>query len=112
MVLNFKSNQFFLPEFMKANILYTWKYYFPNTLRIIICIGVELYTSTAILLYLRATKLAQCKNCQNGTFEAVHEIQIFFGQNTSFEAVWKYHIQKNIHILSQGRSTKSKIYVS
>ena len=25
--------------------------------------------------------------CQNGTFEPVHEIQIFFGQKHSFEAI-------------------------
>ena len=32
--------------------------------------------------------------CQNGTFEPVHEIQIFFGQKTSFEALWKCHLLK------------------
>ena len=31
--------------------------------------------------------LAKMKNCQNGTFEPVHEIQIFFGQKHSFEAL-------------------------
>ena len=31
--------------------------------------------------------LAEWKNCQNGTFEPVHEIQIFLGQKTSFEAL-------------------------
>ena len=38
--------------------------------------------------------LAEWKNCQNGTFEPVHEIQIFFCQKTSFEALWKCHLQK------------------
>ena len=32
--------------------------------------------------------------CQNGTFEPVHEIQIFFAHKTSFEALWKCHLQK------------------
>ena len=31
--------------------------------------------------------LAEWKNCQNGTFEPVHEIQKNFGQKTSFEAL-------------------------
>ena len=31
--------------------------------------------------------LAELKNCQNGTFEPVHEIQNFFGQKHSFEAL-------------------------
>ena len=31
--------------------------------------------------------LAKMKNCQNGTFEPVHEIQNFFGQKHSFEAL-------------------------
>ena len=31
--------------------------------------------------------LAEWKNCQNGTFEPVHEIQKIFGQKISFEAL-------------------------
>ena len=31
--------------------------------------------------------LAELKNCQNGTFEPVHEIQNFFGHKHSFEAL-------------------------
>ena len=31
--------------------------------------------------------LEKLKNCQNGTFEPVHEIQKFFGQKYSFEAL-------------------------
>ena len=30
---------------------------------------------------------------QNGTFEPVHEIQIFFCQKISFEALWRCHLQ-------------------
>ena len=45
--------------------------------------------------------------CQNGTFEPVHEIQNFFGHKTSFEALWKYHIQKII--LNFPGSAKFKI---
>ena len=34
--------------------------------------------------------LEKLKNCQNGTFEPMHEIQkFFFGQKYSFEALWK-----------------------
>ena len=36
---------------------------------------------------LKSAILAEWKNCQNGTFEPVHEIQIFFGLKTSFEAL-------------------------
>ena len=32
----------------------------------------------------------------------MHEIQNFFGQKTSFEALSRLHLQKNIHNLSQG----------
>ena len=38
--------------------------------------------------------LAEWKNCQNGTFKPVYEIQNFFCQKTSFEALWKCHLQK------------------
>ena len=31
--------------------------------------------------------LAKVKNCQNGTFEPVHEIQKFFGIKQFFEAL-------------------------
>jgi hypothetical protein len=31
--------------------------------------------------------LEKLKNCQNGTFEPVHEILIFFGQKHSFETL-------------------------
>ena len=35
----------------------------------------------------KSAKMAKMKNCQNGTFEPVHEIQNFFGQKYSFEAL-------------------------
>jgi hypothetical protein len=38
--------------------------------------------------------LAEWKNCQNGTFEPVHENQNFFGQKTSFEAFMKVPYKK------------------
>ena len=41
--------------------------------------------------------LAIFQFCQSGTFEPEHEIQNFFGQKTSFQALWKCHLQKNIH---------------
>ena len=41
--------------------------------------------------------LAEWKNCLNGTFEPVHEIQKMFGQKTSLEA-----FTKNIYNLFQG----------
>ncbi len=31
---------------------------------------------------------------QNGTFEPMHGIQFFFGWKTSFEVLWKWHLQK------------------
>ena len=45
--------------------------------------------------------LAKLKNCQNDSFEPVHEIQ-FFGQKHSYEASWKMASRMNIHKLSQG----------
>ena len=38
--------------------------------------------------------LAELKNWQNGTFEPMHEIQIFFGQKTYLQALWEYLILK------------------
>ena len=44
---------------------------------------------------LKSAILAEWKNCQNGTFEPVHEIQKkIFCQKTSFEALIKCHLQK------------------
>ena len=38
--------------------------------------------------------LAKWKNCQNGTFEPCMKFKKFYGQKTSFEALWKCHLQK------------------
>ena len=46
--------------------------------------------------------LAKLKNCQNGTFEPVHEIQKFFWPKSFFWRIMKMGIRKNIHNLSQG----------
>ena len=46
--------------------------------------------------------LAIFQFCQNGTFEAVHEIQIFLGPKTFFWSIMKMAIRKNFHNLSQG----------
>ena len=45
--------------------------------------------------------LAKLKNCQNGTFEPVHEIQNFFWPKAFFWSIMKMGIRKNIHNLSQ-----------
>ena len=45
--------------------------------------------------------LAKMKNCQNGTFEPVHEIQKFFWPKAFFWSIMKMGIRKNIHNLSQ-----------
>ena len=42
------------------------------------------------------------KNCQNGTFEPVHEIRIFFWSKAFFWSIMKMARRKNIHNLSQG----------
>ena len=46
--------------------------------------------------------LAKMKNCQNGTFEPVHEIQNFFWPKAFFWSIMKMAIRKNIHNLSRG----------
>ena len=46
--------------------------------------------------------LAKLKNCQNGTFKPVHEIQKFFWPKAFFWSVMKMGIRKNIHNLSKG----------
>ena len=42
------------------------------------------------------------KNCQNGTFEPVHEIQKKFWPKAFFWSIMKMATRKNIHNLSQG----------
>ena len=46
--------------------------------------------------------LAKLKNCQNGTFEAVHEIQKFFWPKAFFLSIMKMATRKNINNLSKG----------
>ena len=46
--------------------------------------------------------LAKMKNCQNGTFEPVHEIQKFFWPKLFFWSIMKVPFRKNIHNMPQG----------
>ena len=46
--------------------------------------------------------LAKMKNCQNGTFEPVHEIQNFFWPKAFFWSIMKMAIKKKFHNMSQG----------
>ena len=46
--------------------------------------------------------LAKLKNCQNGIFEPVHEIQKFFWPKAFFSSIMKMRIRKEFHNLSQG----------
>ena len=46
--------------------------------------------------------LEKLKNCQNGTFEPVHEIWNFFWPKAFFWSIMKMTIRKNIHNTSQG----------
>ena len=46
--------------------------------------------------------LAEWKNCQNGTFEPVHEIQNFFWSKDFFWGIMKVPFKKNIHSMFQG----------
>jgi hypothetical protein len=46
--------------------------------------------------------LAKLKNCRNGTFEPVLEIQNCFWPKSFFGSIKKMAIRKNIHNLSQG----------
>ena len=48
--------------------------------------------------------LAKMKNCQNGTFEPVHEIQNFFLPKDFFWGIMKVPYTKNIHNFFQGPS--------
>ena len=48
--------------------------------------------------------LAEWKNCQNGTFEPVHEIQKFFWPKDFFWGIMKVPFTKNIHNFFQGPS--------
>ena len=46
--------------------------------------------------------LEKLKNCQNGTFEPVHEIQNFFWPKVFFWSIMKVPFRKNIHNMPQG----------
>ena len=46
--------------------------------------------------------LEKLKNCQNGTFESVHEIQKQFWPKAFFWGIMKMGIRNDIHNLSQG----------
>ena len=46
--------------------------------------------------------LAKMKNCQNGTFEPVHEIQNFFWPKVFFWSIMKMAIRKFFCIMTQG----------
>ena len=46
--------------------------------------------------------LAKLKNCQNGTFEPVHEIQKFFWLKVFFWSIMKMAIRKFFGIMTQG----------
>ena len=46
--------------------------------------------------------LAKMKNCQNGTFEHVHEIQKFFWPKAFFWSIMKIAIRKIFRNMSQG----------
>ena len=48
--------------------------------------------------------LAEWKNCQNGTFEPVHEIQIFFWPKDYFWGIMNVPFTKSIHNMPQGPS--------
>ena len=46
--------------------------------------------------------LAKLKNCQNGTFEPVHEIWNFFWPKVFFWSIMNMPLRKNIHNLPHG----------
>ena len=46
--------------------------------------------------------LAKMKNCQNGTFEPVHEIQKFFWPKAFFWSIMKMALRKFFGNMSQG----------
>ena len=50
----------------------------------------------------RATMFLENKNCQNDTFEPVHEIQIFFWPKAFFWSIMKMAIRKFFRNMSQG----------
>ena len=55
-----------------------------------------------LILRLLASILEKLKNCQNGTFEPVHEIWNFFWPKVFFWSIMKVPFRKNIHNMPQG----------
>jgi hypothetical protein len=53
--------------------------------------------------WFKSAILAEWKNCQNDTFEPVHEIQKNFWPKDFFWGIMKVPYTKNIHNLFQGR---------
>ena len=50
----------------------------------------------------KSASLAEWKNCQNGTFAPVHEIQKFFLPKDFFRGIMKVPFTKDIHKFFQG----------
>ena len=103
-----KLHQFFL-----SNQLYwycigcvaLWLFWFKKNIRLFKPFNIFLNFMHGF----KSAILAEWKNCQNGTFEPMHEIQNFFCQKHSFEAIWKWQ-QENISLICTG-SSKSRIYI-
>ena len=63
--------------------------------------------------------LAEWKNCQNGTFEPVHEIQIFFCQKDFFRGIMKVpypgfrsvKVQTETFLKKDSRDFKNSFYL-
>ena len=78
------------------NIFCKWHFYYASK---------EVFWQKIVLNFMHGFKsaiLAECKNCQNATFEPVHEIQKKFWPKAFFWSIMKMGIRKNIHNLSQG----------
>ena len=55
----------------------------------------------------KSTILPELKNCQNGTFEPMHEIQKFFWPNDFFWSIMKMSFTENISNISQDPGFRS-----
>ena len=62
----------------------------------------KLWKKNFIAIFIMLQKNAKLKNCQNGTFEPVHEIQKNFWPKAFFWNIMKIATRKNIQNLSQG----------
>ena len=77
---------------------YFFKWHFHNASK-------EVFWQKKFLNFLHAFKsaiLAEWKNCQNCTFEPVHEIQKFFWLKAFFWSIMKMAIKKFFRNMSQG----------